>query len=34
MIKLEIVDTVYIIAYLRPSDPLHTKAMEYMEFRW
>ena len=31
MIKLEIVDTVYSIAYLRPSDPLHTKAMEIMK---
>lgn len=28
---MEIVDTVYLIAYLRPSDPLHTKAVEIIE---
>ena len=31
MIYTEIVDTVYLIAYLRPSDPLHSRAMEIME---
>jgi len=31
VIYTEIVDTVYLIAYLRPSDPLHSRATEIME---
>ncbi len=29
--QLEVVDTVYIIAYLRPSDPLHSEALSIVE---
>ncbi len=28
---MEIVDTVYLIAYFRPSDPLHENAITYLE---
>jgi len=31
VIVVEIVDTVYLIAYLKPSDPLHTRAVEIIE---
>jgi len=29
-VQLEIVDTVYLIAYLRPSDPLHDEAVNVL----
>ena len=28
---MEIIDTVYLIAYFRPSDPLHENAIAYLE---
>jgi len=28
---MEIIDTIYLIAYSRPSDPLHENAIAYLE---
>ena len=28
---MEIIDTIYLIAYFRPSDPLHENAIAYLE---
>ena len=28
---MEIVDTVYLVAYFRPNDPLHDRAIEVLE---
>ena len=31
LLAMEIIDTVYLIAYFRPSDPLHENAIAYLE---